>query len=133
LALSTIVVALLVARFISRPMRRLADNARAVSAGRLDVDLSWTAGPKEAAVVASAFDDLVSNLRLLESKSRALSSCDFTNPVLSQPLPGLLGQSIENSVRVLSGSIEDRAKLRDSLEYQATHDALTGAPVHRCS
>jgi diguanylate cyclase (GGDEF)-like protein len=126
LALITIVVALAVARFITRPMRRLANRARAVSAGHLDVELSSRPGPKETAVVARAFDDLVANLRLLEAKSQALSNCDFTNPVLSQPLPGLLGRSIESSVRVLSGSIEERAKLQDSLEYQATHDALTG-------
>ncbi len=126
LVLATIFVTLAVARFITLPIRRLAERARAVSGGRLDVEFLPTAGPKETGVVAAAFDELVSNLRLLEAKSQALSSCDFDNPALNKPLPGRLGRTIENSVRVLSGSIEERAKLQDSLEHQATHDALTG-------
>ena len=126
LAVTSIVVALAAARFITRPMRRLADVARAVSAGRLDVETAIAGGPPETAIVAEAFDELVGNLRLLESKSQALASCDFTNPVLSEPLPGHLGRSMESSVQVLSGSIEERDKLQQRLAHQATHDALTG-------
>jgi diguanylate cyclase (GGDEF)-like protein len=126
LALLSIVLALAAAQFITRPLRRLAELAGAVSAGRLDVRPARSGGPKETVVIAEAFDDLVSNLRLLESKSQALASCDFTNPVLSEPLPGQLGRSIESSVQVLSGSIEARDKLQHRLAHQATHDALTG-------
>jgi diguanylate cyclase (GGDEF)-like protein len=126
LALTTILVALALARFITRPIRRLAELARAVSGGSLDVKHGPTAGPKETGVVARAFDDLVSNLRLLESKSRALANCDFGDPSLSEPLPGQLGRSIESSVQTLSGSIEEREKLQHRLADQATHDALTG-------
>ncbi len=124
--LLTIAVALAVAAFISRPIRRLAYLARAVSAGRLDVKCGAARGPREAVVVARAFDDLVCNLRLLEAKSHALATCDFGNPALSEPLPGELGRSIESSVQTLSGSIEERDKLQHRLAHQATHDALTG-------
>lgn len=125
-AVLTIAVALAVAAYISRPIRRLAYLARAVSAGRLDVQCGAASGPREVAVVARAFDDLVSNLRLLEAKSHALATCDFGNPALSEPLPGGLGRSIQSSVQTLSGSIEERDKLQHRLAHQATHDALTG-------
>jgi len=126
LALVTIVGAFWVARFIARPIRRLAEIAHAVSAGRLDVACSTTSGPKETTVVAGAIAELVENLRLFERKSQALANCEFSDPILAEPLPGRLGRSIERSIRVLSGSIEERDKLQHRLAHQATHDALTG-------
>ena len=73
-----------------------------------------------------AFNDVVDNLVLLERKTRALADCDFDDPSLAQPLPGMLGASLQRSVRVLSGSIIERQQLQQRLVHQATHDALTG-------
>ena len=108
---------------------RLKSTARyfgAVEAGNLVVELGSLGGPRETKQVAEAFNDLVANLRLLESKSRALASGDLDDPVMALPLPGRLGESIASSVQVLSGSIEAREALQQQLHHQAFHDILTG-------
>jgi diguanylate cyclase (GGDEF)-like protein len=120
-----LLVALLMARSISRPLRRLADTAHAVVNGHLDVETIDRGGPRETALVADAFNSLMSNLRLLEAKTQALATCDFDNEVLAVPLPGQLGASLQDSVRVLAGSIQDRHQLQQRLAYEATHDPLT--------
>jgi diguanylate cyclase (GGDEF)-like protein len=122
----TIAVALLLARSITRPLRRLEDRARAVSGGDLELPCLPASGPKETAVVSQTFNDLVGNLRLMEQKTRALAECCFEDPVLAEPLPGRLGEALHESVLVLSGSIVERESLQHRLAYQATHDALTG-------
>jgi diguanylate cyclase (GGDEF)-like protein len=118
-------VALAVAQSISRPLRRLADTARLVVGGHLEGESLVPTGPTETVVVADAFNALTANLRLLESKAQALAACDFDNEVLSVPLPGQLGASLQDSVRVLAGSIQDRHQLQERLAYEATHDTLT--------
>ncbi len=120
-----LVVALVIAQSIARPLRRLADTARLVVRGHLDVDRLVLTGPTETAVVADAFNALMTNLRLLESKAQALAACDFDNQVLSVPLPGQLGASLQDSVQVLAGSIQDRHELQERLAYEAAHDTLT--------
>jgi len=122
----TIAVALLLAKSISQPLRRLESHARAVSSGDLELPPLPGRGPKETVVVSETFNDLVSNLRLLEAKTRALAECSFEDPVLAEPLPGRLGQALHESVVVLSGSIVERDSLQQRLVHQATHDALTG-------
>jgi diguanylate cyclase (GGDEF)-like protein len=122
----TIVVALLLARLISRPLRRLEEHARAVSAGNLDLPRLPPSGPKETLVASHAFNDLVANLRLLEAKARTLAACTFDDPILDEVLPGRLGQALEQSITVLSGSIVEREQLQKRLAHEATHDSLTG-------
>jgi diguanylate cyclase (GGDEF)-like protein len=122
----TIVVALLLARSISRPLRRLEDHARAVSNGALELPPLQERGPIETVVATRAFNDLVSNLRLLEEKMRLLAACSFDDPTLSKQLPGRLGSALEQSIAVLSGSIVERDRLQQRLGHEATHDALTG-------
>jgi diguanylate cyclase (GGDEF)-like protein len=121
-----IALALGLARSIIRPLKKLATSARSVGAGNLVVELGSLGGPRETKQVAEAFNDLVANLRLLESKARALASGDLDDPVMALPLPGRLGESIASSVQVLSGSIEAREALQQQLHHQAFHDILTG-------
>jgi len=128
LALASVAVAVGFARSIARPLRDLAGYAHAVNEGRLDADPPRPRhrAPREIRVAVSTFTDLVANLALLDAKANALASCTFDDPVLSQPLPGRLGRSLENSVAVLSGSIVERDRLQIHLAHQATHDSLTG-------
>jgi diguanylate cyclase (GGDEF)-like protein len=129
LALFCVGVALWLARTISRPLRDLAGYAHSIKEGRLDADALKhlrSDGPRETQMAFDAFSDLVANLRLIDAKANALAHCDFDNPVLVQPLPGRLGQSLESSVAVLSGSIRERDELQTHLAHEATHDALTG-------
>ena len=101
-------------------------RAEAVSAGDLDQPPLGRQGQRDIAVTFEAFDDLTANLRLLEAKANALAALDFEPESLAKPLPGRLGQSLQQSVQVLSGSILERDQLQKNLEQQATHDALTG-------
>jgi diguanylate cyclase (GGDEF)-like protein len=128
LALASIGVALWLARSISKPLKDLAGYAHAVNEGQLDAEPSQSRnhGPRETRVAFGVFTDLVVNLQLLDAKANALAHCDFDDPVLSEPLPGRLGRSLESSVAVLSGSIVERDQLQTHLAHQATHDALTG-------
>ncbi len=121
-----IAFALSLARSIIGPLNKLATSARSVGAGNLAVELELLSGPRETTQVAEAFNDLVANLRLLESKSQALACGDLDDPVVALPLPGRLGDSIASSVQVLSGSIEAREALQQQLHHQAFHDILTG-------
>ncbi|MGZ4718010.1 MAG: putative bifunctional diguanylate cyclase/phosphodiesterase, partial [Acidimicrobiales bacterium] len=126
LAVLTVVVSLWFARSISLPLQRLAVRAEAVSAGDLDQPPLGRQGQRDIAVTFEAFDDLTANLRLIEAKANALAALDFESESLAKPLPGRLGQSLQRSVQVLSGSILERDQLQKTLEQQATHDALTG-------
>lgn len=118
--------ALLFGRSIVTPVRRLTDQATSVGRGDLSVEPLELSGPPEVVRASAAFNDVVDNLVLLERKTHALAECDFDDPVLSQPLPGMLGASLQRSVRVLSGSIIERQQLQHRLVHQASHDALTG-------
>jgi len=126
LGVLTVVVSLWFARSISLPLQRLAVRAEAVSAGDLDQPPLGRQRQRDMAVTFEAFDDLTANLRLIEAKANALAALDFEAESLAKPLPGRLGQSLQRSVQVLSGSILERDQLQKSLEQQATHDALTG-------
>jgi diguanylate cyclase (GGDEF)-like protein len=131
LLLSFLVVvafALWVSRSIRHPLRDLAGNADAITEGRLDVHEVTARGPREIRVVIRAFNELVSNLRLLEAKSLALAGLDLAHPALSAPLPGRLGGAIDASVRALATSVSERDELGRQLAFDATHDTLTGLP-----
>jgi diguanylate cyclase (GGDEF)-like protein len=126
LVLIALGVSLMVARSISRPMSRLADHAARIGSGDLTVEPLRPQGPRELAVAFDAVNDLVANLKLLDAKSQALADLDFDAPVLAEPLPGRLGQVLERSLTVVSGSIDERDKLQDRLLQQASQDVLTG-------
>ena len=129
--LSSLLVALFgarVSRTIRHPLRDLAENAEAVTEGRLDVHEVSPRGPREIRVVIRAFNELASNLRLLEAKSLALAGLDLSNPALAVRLPGRLGGAIDASVKALAISIEERDQLGRQLAFDATHDTLTQLP-----
>ncbi len=123
---ASIGAALLFGRSIVAPVRRLTDQATSVGRGDLGVEPLALSGPPEVVRASAAFNDVVDNLVLLERKTRALADCDFEDTSLAQPLPGMLGASLQRSVKVLSGSIIERQQLQQRLVHQATHDALTG-------
>jgi diguanylate cyclase (GGDEF)-like protein len=122
----SIAMAVLFGRSIATPVRRLSEQALRVGGGDLDVEPLRLRGPLEITRASHAFNDMVDNLVLLERKARALADCDFTDPALHQPLPGLLGASLQRSVEVLSDSVEERQQLQLRLGFEATHDPLTG-------
>ncbi|WP_051071466.1 putative bifunctional diguanylate cyclase/phosphodiesterase [Ilumatobacter coccineus] len=126
--LVSIAAALGFGRTIVSPVRRITQHARQIGAGDLDIDPLPLTGPPELADASGAFNDLVTNLQLMDRKANALAAADLDAAVLSEPLAGRLGESLHRSVHVLSGSIAERERLQTRLAHQATHDALTGIP-----
>ncbi|MHB1139470.1 MAG: putative bifunctional diguanylate cyclase/phosphodiesterase, partial [Microthrixaceae bacterium] len=113
-------------RSIVRPVRRLTDRAQRIGRGQLDPEPPERKGPPEIVRASSAMDDMAQNLVLLEQKSHALARAEFDDPSLHQPLPGRLGGALQLSMEVLSASVEQREALQSRLEFEATHDSLTG-------
>jgi diguanylate cyclase (GGDEF)-like protein len=124
----TVLAALVIARSITRPLRRLVERAAEVRDGNVDSDPRPVRGPSDVRTVASTFEQLVDNLRLLEAKARALSRSDLDDPVLAEVLPGALGAAMSESVDVLGNSIAAREELQRRLWHEANHDSLTGIP-----
>jgi diguanylate cyclase (GGDEF)-like protein len=128
LAAVAVTTAVIFGRSIAKPLHDLAAYAQAVNAGRLDTDPGHgdRRGPRETRAAFAVVTGLATNLRLLDAKANALATCAFDDPVLSEPLPGRLGSSLDSSVTVLSDSIVERDRLQSHLAHQATHDPLTG-------
>lgn len=124
--LLSLIGALVLARSIIAPVRRLTDRARLVGAGDIGVEPLPLRGPPDVVEATAAVNDVVGTLDLLERKTLALADLDLGAPVMAQPLPGRLGASLQRSVEVLSRSVVDREELREQLVYEATHDPLTG-------
>jgi diguanylate cyclase (GGDEF)-like protein len=109
-------------------LRRLVERAAQVRDGNVGAEAQANRGPSDVQSVASTFEQLVDNLRLLEAKARALSRSDLDDPVLAEVLPGALGTAMSESVNVLGDSIAAREELQHRLWHEANHDSLTGIP-----
>lgn len=125
---SLLVVSLAVASTLEKPLSRLIEGLRRVGEGDLEVGPLPVDGPTEFAEASSAFNDVVANLSRVEGKVDALAAGSLEDDRLQAALPGALGDSLEQSIQVLSDSIADRNALQARLSYQATHDALTLLP-----
>jgi diguanylate cyclase (GGDEF)-like protein len=124
---ATVVLVVIVARSISRPLRRLASAATALTQGDLDSAAeTGDGGPSEVEVVRSAFDDLVANVTVFDAQADALAHNRLDDPALALPVAGRLGASLQLSVAHLSQTMAERERLHAELVHQATHDSLTG-------
>lgn len=123
----TVTLVVLVARSISRPLRRLASAATALTRGDLDAAAdTGDGGPSEVEVVRAAFDDLVVNVTVFDAQADALAHNRFDDPALELPVAGRLGASLQLSVAHLSQTMAEGERLHTELVHQATHDSLTG-------
>jgi diguanylate cyclase (GGDEF)-like protein len=102
---ATALAALRLARSIRRPLRQLAAQARAITAGDLDVDELPPHGPREVAVVTETFNEMVAALRRLEVEA-AESRRQLLHEATHDHLTGLanraaaleaLGQALERA------------------------------------
>jgi diguanylate cyclase (GGDEF)-like protein len=117
LVLLTVALTLVMYRNVRRPMNALAVRARRISDGSLE--LGDETGTREIVEVAGALNEAIRNLDQIKTQAEALGRGDLTNPVLNQPLPGRLGES-------LFASVLQATALQRQLGYRATHDPLTG-------
>jgi diguanylate cyclase (GGDEF)-like protein len=111
--LATIVSSLAVAalaRSIARPLRRIADAARAVHDGSFDLPALEASGPRELADAAVAINEMALTLGAVESRALALTGATDARTAFA-PLPGRTGRALDAAL--------------DQLHDLATHDGLT--------
>jgi diguanylate cyclase (GGDEF)-like protein len=128
LSITSILVALIVTRRISRPLKDLASKAERIGQGVLDNAPLRERGARELTTVTRAVNELESIISTLDKQTSALALGELDNEVLNSPLPGRLGESVEATMDRLSASIRNREDLQLRLSHQASHDALTGLP-----
>ena len=119
-----LLTALGLAWLIGRPLRSMADAARRLSKGDLDVKLPER-GPAEILVGSMALNQALSSLRTTEAQAVALAEERLDDPILEHETPGELGKSLQAAVRRLADSLADREEFRQQLAYDAAHDGLT--------
>ncbi|NAZ85041.1 EAL domain-containing protein [Kineococcus sp. T90] len=126
LLLASLAVTAVVRASLTRPLARLAAQARAVGAGEL-VDVAES-GPEEVRTVARGLAAAVDGLRRLRDQAQAVAAGDLDSEAARRPLHGPLGEVVHASVTQLIGAIHDRERLQADLRHQASHDALTLLP-----
>ncbi len=117
--------AILVARVVARPIRRLEAAAHEIRAGRFDLPAIDVRGPRELADTASAFNEMTSTLSAVEAHAVALAD-DPEAALLSEELPGRTGRALQVALNRLRSSMRVAEQHRRELEEAATHDSLTG-------
>ena len=107
-------------RSITWPLRALLGRARDITHGDLKT-VRPSLGPADFETVHDALDEMSANLRILAGQAKALSAGRLEDEVLNRTVVGPLGASVHGSVARLRS-------MTSRLEYEASHDALTGLP-----
>ncbi|MGK2949384.1 MAG: diguanylate cyclase [Acidimicrobiales bacterium] len=124
-AVLAVVVALLLARSVSRPARRLEASAHEVTQGHFFLEPIPTTGPRELSDVATAFNEMSVTLAAVEAQAMALAG-DPDAERVAHRLPGQTGRALEAALDHLRASMRRTEQHRRELEHTATHDGLTG-------
>ncbi len=125
LTMLSVAGALLLARILARPVRRLQVAAHAIHEGNFDLDPLETVGPREISDTAVAFNEMATTLAAVEAHAVALVD-DPDAPFLGDQLPGKTGLALQVALNRLRASIRSAEQHRRELEDAATHDGLTG-------
>lgn len=96
--LASIAVALLLARNIATPMRKLTRRAKQIADGDLGADRLDLDRGDELGDLASSFNEMVEMLKVVDAQAEAISAGELTSPVLDQRVAGDLGQSFETMI-----------------------------------
>jgi diguanylate cyclase (GGDEF)-like protein len=126
LLVASVLGALALGRSVARSLRLLSGQATQVSEGALvEVEV---AGPREVRTVSTALGSAVASLRRIQDQAQAVARGDLSNALLSQPVPGPLGEVVHASVMEIVDSVRQREELQFALAHQASHDPLTQLP-----
>ncbi len=120
-------LAVILARFIARPMMRLAAAAQGLRDGTTKGSLA-PSGPFEVRAATVALNEAGAHLELAERQANALAAGDLDHPALTETAPGSLGASLQTAVRTLADSLNEREEFRRRLAHEANHDGLTRLP-----
>jgi diguanylate cyclase (GGDEF)-like protein/PAS domain S-box-containing protein len=110
---------------IGRPLEALRVRAAAVTAGRLEAG-SGGGGPLEVLEADRALDGLIEALQLLGRQAEALAAGQLADPVLSQRVPGPLGDAVAGTVdrlRAVTGELR-RSEQRARAVIEAAAEAI---------
>lgn len=125
IALATLILTILLARALMRPLQRLAETAHAVSLGRFKLPPIPVNGPREVAATSRALNDLTGTLTGLEAYTETLAEDPFST-TLDRALPGPVGQSLQTTLDRLRESTRAIQQQGQALQEMAMHDYLTG-------
>ena len=125
LGAASVAGAVLVARSVTTPVRRLEDAARRVEAGDFQLQPLPAHGPRELAATARAFNDMSGTLAAVERQAVALAR-DPHAPGFEQALPGRTGEAMQAALDRLHRSMAEAEARRTELTVLASHDSLTG-------
>ena len=126
LILASLFVAVVASWAISRPVRRLADEAEQISRGNL-VEVR-PGGPVEVRTAGEALAATAASLRRIEAQAADLASGRLESAALREALPGPLGKVVHASISRIIETIHEREALQSELAHQAAHDPLTDLP-----
>ncbi len=113
--------AIVILRSIARPLASLEQQALMIGRGEIPEFDVRAGGPRDLEIVEGALSELTQGLEVVRRQSLALASGDMQAEVLDYAAPGEFGQSLQKSVMKIQ-------HLTKSLDFQATHDALTTLP-----
>ena len=126
LILACLFVAFLASSAISRPVRRLAEEAEQISRGNL-IEVR-PGGPFEVRTAGEALAATSASLRRIEAQAADLAAGRLDSASLRDALPGPLGKVVHASISRIIETIHEREALQSELAHQAAHDPLTNLP-----
>ena len=133
LAALSIGMAVAATRAIVQPIHRLAVAARRIRDGEATADQVRESGPREVLEAARALNEAGAHLALAERQALALAEGDLEHESLSETSSGALGASLQDAVRTLAASLQEREDFRRRMTHEATHDGLTQLPNRNAS
>ncbi len=119
LVLVAVGVAAVLGRALAARIERVAQGARRVSAGELDVEPLAMGGRDEIATLADVVDEMTATLRGVHHQLRILDDDRSEPEALGSPVPGPIGEALGVAIRRLGRTTEE-------LRRRATRDELTG-------
>ena len=105
--LGFVLVGAVIGRPTAHALDDLADNARALAAGDLDVEIESTDRTDELGRVQNGFADSTDYLRTVADQADAIAKREFDDPALEEEVPGALGDSLETMQRDLEAFVAE--------------------------
>ena len=128
LAVATIVVALIVARNIARPLHHLRDRAELIGNGELSSEPLPIEGPSDVRQVTSSMNDMAVTLAGIDDHMHALATSDIESDRRLADLPGQVGASMRDSMERVAALTRRLRASEAQLTEEARIDNLTGLP-----
>lgn len=127
-AVATVVVALVVARSIARPLITLRGQAERISSGELTAEPLDLEGPSDVREVTASVNDMAATLARVDEHMEALATSDLEQGLELTGLPGKVGASMRDSMERVAALTRRLRASEVRLAEEARIDDLTGLP-----